>query len=234
MIDFTKRSYEPELMDDFSCGGDELKQTLAELKTINRLLGGNKVTTDGLKKLLKNHSSGTIRIADVGCGGGDMLQVMQKWGKRTGLDLEFLGIDANPHTIQLAKETFSENPKIAFEVDDVLSESFHQKPIDIVTCTLFTHHFNDEELKQMFAAFLKKAKVGVVVNDLHRNPIAYYSIKYLTKFFSKSPMVIHDAPLSVQRSFTKRELYRLLNDLGFKKIEISWHWAFRWQVVCWI
>lgn len=234
MIDFTKRSYEPELMDDFSCGGDELKQTLAELKTINRLLGGNKVTTDGLKKLLKNHSSGTIRIADVGCGGGDMLHVMQKWGKSTGLDLEFLGIDANPHTIQLAKETFSGNPGIAFEVDDVLRETFYQKPIDIVTCTLFTHHFNDEELKQMFAAFLKKAKVGVVVNDLHRNPVAYYSIKYLTKFFSKSPMVIHDAPLSVQRSFTKRELYRLFEGLGFKKIEISWHWAFRWQVVCWI
>ncbi|WP_158860902.1 methyltransferase domain-containing protein [Lunatibacter salilacus] len=234
MIDFTKRSYEPELMDDLSCDGEVLKQTLAELKTINRLLGGNNVTTDGLKKLLKNHSSGTIRIADVGCGGGDMLQVMQTWGNHTGLDLEFLGIDANHHTIQLAKEKFYGNPRISFEVENVLSESFHRTPIDIVTCTLFTHHFTDKELKQMFSSFIKKAKVGVVVNDLHRNPVAYYSIKYLTKYFSKSPMVIHDAPLSVQRSFTRRELYGLLDGLGFKKIEISWHWAFRWQVVCWV
>ncbi|HSI76166.1 MAG TPA: methyltransferase domain-containing protein [Lunatimonas sp.] len=234
MIDFSKRSNEPELMDDLSCDGEILKQTLAELKTINRLLGGNKVTTDGLKKLLKRPSSGTISIADVGCGGGDMLQVMQTWGNDMGLDLEFLGIDANPHTIQLAKEKFSGNPRISFEVENVLMESFHRTPIDIVTCTLFTHHFTDEELKRMFASFIKKAKVGVVVNDLHRNPVAYYSIKYLTKFFSKSPMVIHDAPLSVQRSFTRSELYGLLDGLGFKKIEISWHWAFRWQVVCWV
>jgi 2-polyprenyl-3-methyl-5-hydroxy-6-metoxy-1,4-benzoquinol methylase len=234
MIDFTKRSYELELMDDLSCDGEVLKQTLAELKTINRLLGGNKVTTQGLKKLLKDHDSASVSIADVGCGGGDMLQVMQRWGDKEGMDLTFLGIDANPHIIQLAGEKFSATPHISFEVENVLSESFHQKPIDIVTCTLFTHHFTDVELKRMFASFLKKAKVGVVVNDLHRHPLAYYSIKYLTKFFSKSPMVIHDAPLSVQRGFTKRELFGLLNGLGFKKIEISWHWAFRWQIVCWI
>lgn len=234
MIDFKKRSYKLELMDDLSCGGDELKQTLAELKTINRLLGGNKVTTQGLKKLLKNHDSGSISIADVGCGGGDMLQVMHHWGEKTGKDLKFIGIDANPHIIQLAKEKFTKNHNISFEVENVLSESFHQKPIDIVTCTLFTHHFTDEELKHMFSGFIKKAKLGIVINDLHRNLLAYYSIKYLTKIFSKSPMVIHDAPLSVQRSFTKKELYHLLNGLRFKKIEISWHWAFRWQVVCWV
>jgi ubiquinone/menaquinone biosynthesis C-methylase UbiE len=234
MKDFTKRSYEHELMDDLSCEGEVLKQTLVELKTINRLLGGNKVTTAGIKKLIKNHQDGTIQIADVGCGGGDMLQVMQSWGKKSGKTLEFIGIDANPYIIQLAKKKFADVPNISFKVDNVLSASFYQQPVDIVTCTLFTHHFTDEELRRMFAGFLRKAKLGVVVNDLHRNPIAYYSIKYLTKFFSKSPMVIHDAPLSVQRSFTKKELYGLLDGLGFKKIEISWHWAFRWQVVCWV
>lgn len=233
MKDLSKRSYEPELMDDLSCDGEVLKQTLAELKTINKLLGGNKVTTEGIKKLLKNHSGGTICIADVGCGGGDMLRVMQTWGTKTGLDLEFLGIDANPHIIQLAKEKFLGNPNISFEVDNVLAESFHREPVDIVTCTLFTHHFTDEELKHMFGSFLKKARLGVVVNDLHRNSLAYYSIKYLTKLFSKSPMVIHDAPLSVRRSFTRGELLGLFQGLGYKRIEVSWHWAFRWQVVCW-
>lgn len=234
MKHFNKRSYQPELMDDLFCDGDELRQTLAELKTINRLLGGNHVTTDGIKKLIKNHPPGPIRIADIGCGGGDMLQVMQNWGKKTKREFKFLGIDANPHIIQFAKEKFSEIPNISFEVENVLSDSFHRQPVDIVTCTLFTHHFTDEELKRMFASFFKKANLGVVINDLHRNPFAYYSIKYLTKLFSKSPMVIHDAPLSVQRSFKKSELFQLFQGIGFKKVEISWHWAFRWQVVCWV
>jgi 2-polyprenyl-3-methyl-5-hydroxy-6-metoxy-1,4-benzoquinol methylase len=234
MKDFMDRSYQSELMDDFSCDGEELRQTLAELKTINRLLGGNHVTTDGIKKLIKNHVNGTISVADVGCGGGDMIQVLQNWANKINRKFEFLGIDANPHIVQLAKEKFSGAPNISFEVDNVLNESFYQQPVDIITCTLFTHHFTDEELKRMFTNFLKKASVGVVVNDLHRNPVAYYSIKYLTKLFSKSPMVIHDAPLSVKRSFKKQELLQLFEGIGYTRIEISWHWAFRWQVICWV
>ncbi|MCR9083850.1 MAG: SAM-dependent methyltransferase, partial [Cyclobacteriaceae bacterium] len=51
MIDFTQRSTQKEWMDDLECEGEVLEQTLKELKTINRWLGGNHVTTDGIQKL---------------------------------------------------------------------------------------------------------------------------------------------------------------------------------------
>ena len=38
-------------MDDLDCEGEVLEQTLKELKTINRWLGGNHVTTDGIQKI---------------------------------------------------------------------------------------------------------------------------------------------------------------------------------------
>ena len=76
MTSFSRRSDQKELIDDLNCNGEHLMQTLRELKTINRLLGGNHVTTDGIRALLKDSPSKKISIIDVGCGGGDMIRVM--------------------------------------------------------------------------------------------------------------------------------------------------------------
>ena len=71
----------------------------------------------------------------------------------------------------------------------------------------------------------------MVINDLHRHPLAYYSIRLLTQLFSKSPMVKNDGPLSVLRSFQRKELSYLIKTTGFHSFEIEWKWAFRWRVI---
>jgi hypothetical protein len=73
----------------------------------------------------------------------------------------------------------------------------------------------------------KNSKNGFFIGDLHRHWLAYYSIKFLTKLFSKSYLVKNDAPLSVQRGFTKKEWVILLKKAGIKNYEITWCWAFR-------
>jgi 2-polyprenyl-3-methyl-5-hydroxy-6-metoxy-1,4-benzoquinol methylase len=75
------RSYEEELMDDLEASGEVIPQTLKELETINKWLGGNYVTTNGLDQLLKRKKAKKLRIADLGCGGGDMLKLVAKWAK---------------------------------------------------------------------------------------------------------------------------------------------------------
>lgn len=232
MSRFKIRSYQKELIDDLNSDGPELRQTLRELKTINRLLGGNHVTTDGIKKLLKAKRLHKATIADVGCGGGDMIRVMENWSKKENIEAEFIGIDANPNTIKMAEINLKDLSNVTFETANVFDTESQQEQLDIITCTLFTHHFTDAELVQMFQSFRKKAKIGLVINDLHRHPLAYYSIKILTKLFSQSRLVKNDAPLSVLRSFYKTEISSLLLEAGWKNIKITWHWAFRWQVVC--
>lgn len=231
---FAHRSYQKEIMDDLEVGGEVLEQTLRELKTINLLLGGNKVTTSGLGKLIANSSRKELTIADIGCGGGDMIEVMGKWARRAGIKAQFLGIDANPNIVNRAIEKLSGHANVAFKVQNVFDPAFAKQPVDIVTCTLFTHHFTQDELVQLLVSFREKAKLGIVINDLHRHPLAYHSISLLTKLFSKSPMVKHDGPLSVLRAFHRKEWEELLQKSGFQKFEIRWKWAFRWQVVAWI
>ncbi|AFL83859.1 flavin-dependent dehydrogenase [Belliella baltica DSM 15883] len=101
----------------------------------------------------------------------------------------------------------------------------------IKNSNFIAHHFTDEELLRLFGSFLKKAKLGIIINDLHRHQLAYFSIKALTRLFSKSPMVQNDGPLSVLRGFSKKDLTSILNRSGIENAQIKWFWAFRWQVI---
>jgi hypothetical protein len=83
----------------------------------------------------------------------------------------------------------------------------------------------------LLKAMKEKARLGIVINDLHRHRLAYYSIKWLTTLFSRSSMVKNDAPLSVLRSFSKADWERILDGAGIERYRIRWFWAFRWQVI---
>lgn len=234
MPDFTLRSYQKEIMDDLTGGGDLMDQTLKELEIINRLLGGNYVTVNGIEKILNAAEGETdrpVRIADLGCGGGDMLMLIADWGRKTGRKLELVGVDANAYIVEYARRQTESYPEITYLTTDIFSEEFAREPFDIMSCSLFTHHFTDEELTRMFTMMNRQSKLGFVVNDLHRHWFAYYAIKYITRWFSRSSMVQHDAPVSVLRAFSKPELSRLLSAAGVHQFSIGWLWAFRWQVV---
>jgi 2-polyprenyl-3-methyl-5-hydroxy-6-metoxy-1,4-benzoquinol methylase len=227
---FSQRSTEKELMDDLNCSGEELLQTLKELKTINKWLGGNYVTTSGLNKIFKVYPQDSYSVADIGCGGGDMIRVMAEWAKNQKKPVNFTGIDANRNIIDLARVRLTDLPKVSWKVQNVFNPDFSDDKVDISTCTLFTHHFTDSELVGLLTSLRSKSRLGIVINDLHRHWFAFYSIKILTRVFSKSAMVRNDASLSVLRSFSRADWERILRNAQIEKFEISWHWAFRWQV----
>ncbi|MEN2280533.1 methyltransferase domain-containing protein [Algoriphagus sp. SE2] len=227
---FSQRSTEKELMDDLDCSGEELAQTLRELKTINKWLGGNYVTTNGLSKIFKKYPKESYSVADIGCGGGDMIRVMYDWAKNKKEQVTFTGVDANRNIIELASVRLSDLPKISLKVQNVFDTEFSDDKVDISTCTLFTHHFTDSELIGLLKSLKAKSSLGIVINDLHRHWFAFYSIKFLTSLFSKSAMVQNDASLSVLRSFSKNDWENILRKSGITDFTISWHWAFRWQV----
>ncbi len=230
---FTHRSYEKELMDDFEGSGTAMDQTLRELEVINHRLGGNYVTINGLKKIIKQQGrpNQPVKIADLGCGGGDMLMLMAKWGRKHNIPLRLTGIDANPNIVEYARNNTSAFPEINYQSVNIFSEAFQTLEFDIMQCSLFTHHFTDEELVRLFSIMKSKSRLGFIINDIHRHWLAYYSIKLLTSWFSRSVMVRNDAPVSVLRAFTRQELESLLQQAGVSRFSIRWMWAFRWQVI---
>ena len=225
---FVSRSTGIEIMDDLNCSGEVVNQTLRELEFINRTLGGNAVTLDGVKQLLAKPKIQTTHILDLGCGGGDMLKLLQR---KLPEGSTFKGIDANPNIVQYAVTQNRGVPYISFAAVDILTDEFKLESCDVAVATLFFHHFTDAQLVDILSNLHKQVKIGIVINDLHRHPLAYYSIKLLTQLFSRSSMVKFDAPLSVLRGFKKKELINILDRAGIKKYIIRWKWAFRWQII---
>ena len=231
MPDFSTRSEALEIMDDLHCAGEVVDQTLRELEFINKWLGGNAVTIEALKKILKNHDrSKPVVIADLGCGGGDMLRLIYHWANRNQVQVKLIGIDTNPNIIRFARQNIQDIPAIEFATLDIFSDDFRKMRFDVVIGTLFYHHFSNLQLSEFFCQLHRQCNIGFIINDIHRHPLAYYSIKLLTKLFSKSAMVKYDAPLSVLRAFTKNELRDVLTNSG-TVFSITWRWAFRWQVI---
>jgi len=223
-----ERSSQTELMDDFSVEGNLLRESLDSLANINKWLGGNFVTLNGLKKVLKGHEkSKPLTILDMGCGNGDMLRELAKFGKKAGCNFTLIGIDANQHTVDYAKELSVNYPEISYLKQDIFSEKFQHLQYDLVLATLFLHHFSEDDIVKLLAPILKKASLGIVVNDLNRNKIAYYLFSFLCLFI-KNKMTKEDGLISVLRAFKKADLERITEKLNAKST-IQWKWAFRYQ-----
>jgi 2-polyprenyl-3-methyl-5-hydroxy-6-metoxy-1,4-benzoquinol methylase len=232
MPDFSKRSGKAEIMDSLQSYGADWEQALRELNTINRLLGGYQLSIKALDKLLNGKKlPETLRIADVGCGRGDMLLMLAKHLERRGIRAELIGIDANPHIIEAAKAHCAGMPQIRLECLNVFDDRISQLKVDIFCNTLFMHHFSDPQVIRLCRVFATHAGIGFFINDLHRHPLAYHSISWLTALFSKSKMVKHDARLSVLRSFRREDWLLFAKHIPLAGLQVSWHWAFRWMVI---
>jgi len=226
-----ERSGLDEIMDDLSLSGEMIDQTLKELDLINKWLGGNRITLSGLSELTKGFRSTELHIADLGCGGGTMLKQVANWGRSQGVQLRLTGVDANPYVIDYARQHAESYPEIEFQVANAMDSTFQIQKFDVIISTLFTHHFDHQQLIALIKAWRKQARLGIVINDLHRHWLAYYSISAITRLLSKSPMVINDGPISVLRGFQEKEMIQLMEHLKIDGYRLSWHWAFRWLLV---
>ncbi|WP_294961639.1 methyltransferase domain-containing protein [uncultured Flavobacterium sp.] len=224
------RTEEIEIMDDFSLEGEELIGALDQIAAINQLLGGNKLTLHGIKKLLrKTDISKTIIIADIGCGNGDMLRMLAKYGKKRNLNFKLVGIDANAFTIAYAKMLSKDFSNIEYLCMDIFSEEFSQLRYDIVLCTLTLHHFSTNQIEEIMDVLNKNASLGIVVNDLHRSKLAYHLFQLIGHVFNLNDMSRNDGLISILKGFKKNELEHLSKKLNLKNYSINWKWAFRYQ-----
>jgi 2-polyprenyl-3-methyl-5-hydroxy-6-metoxy-1,4-benzoquinol methylase len=228
-IDFGSRSAALELMDEPGLDPAELAETLGELALINRSLGGHATTLAGLARLVPPGRR-EFDVLDVGCGGGDTARVIVEWARRRGLTARVHGVDLAPEAAASARRAHAGAPGLDFAAGDLFDLPSTRK-YDVVHAALLLHHLPDETAAKALAKMRALSRLGLVINDLHRHPAAYHSIKGLAALFSRNRLIRHDAPLSVLRGFSRLDLEGLAERAGLASPEISWRWAFRWLMV---
>jgi 2-polyprenyl-3-methyl-5-hydroxy-6-metoxy-1,4-benzoquinol methylase len=223
------RTQEAEIMDDFSLEGEELREALDQIARINQLLGGNKVTLEGIKKVIQSNKTKTITIADIGCGNGDMLRMLSDFAQKNKLDFKLIGVDANDFTINYAKKLSVDYPNIDYQCVDIFSEDFKTLKFDIILCTLTLHHFTNEQILNIITTFKNNAKTGIIINDLHRSKLAYRLFELICFILKLNRMSRQDGLVSILRGFKKNEFEEFSKKLNLKNYNINWKWAFRYQ-----
>lgn len=210
------RSMAKEYLDEEEIPTLELYRNLLELNIINRFLGGHKITRKGAEALLQGRA---LHIAEIGSGGGDNLACLRMYDPAS-----LTGIDYKSDCVAYAARRY---PDIRF----VCADYRQAPPADIFFSSLFCHHFSREELIAQLQWLKNNSRVGFFINDLHRHPLAWISIRVLTVLFSRSRLVKHDAPLSVARGFRRHEWEEMLQAAGISNYRIRWQWAFRYLII---
>lgn len=249
---FKTRSYQAELLDNDDIPAKDLYQNLRELDFINHTLGGHSVVLDGIKYFINSvlkinienktltinskhtnisNISENIIVYEIGSGGGDNLRAIGKYLNHKHIPHQLGGVDLKEDCVRFAENYNLNSVQINYQIADYQLVTFPNGKPHIIFNSLFCHHFRDEALIEMLRWMHQNAQVGFIIADLHRHPLAYYSIKWLTQLFSKSYLVKNDAPLSVLRGFTRNEWEILLEKAEIKHYKIKWKWAFRWLIL---
>lgn len=231
---FHERLQIEEQMDDFSITDERLRTALDDIRRINRLLGGYRATFRVLDPLLD--TQGDLDLIDVGTGSGDYPARLVRRGKHFGTRVEAIGVDLNPATVGYGRAWLDTHlppdlrPHASIEIADALDLPYADDSFDVAHAALFLHHFHGPDAVQLLREMNRVSRRGIIVNDLHRHPIAYAGIWALSRLLRMAPMVQHDGPISVLRGFHRDELETIASDAALSAPSIRWHWAFRWTL----
>jgi SAM-dependent methyltransferase len=208
-----ERATERELLDEGVAEGETLR-SLADLRFVNRWLGNR----GALLHAVRPHMPPGGRLLDVGCGSGDVPAFLRARlpgaPSAVGLDVKVVHVRAVPAPVRPV-------------VGDVRRLPFADGSFDVVTASLFLHHFDAPELPGLLVGLHRLARRALVVNDLHRAPVPFLFGRLAFPVLFRSRVSVEDGLLSIRRGFRADELRAAFAAAGLSPVSIRRSWPYR-------
>jgi len=215
------RSLKLERIDTGDYTPKEYNRFLREISFINRVLGDRRALRKTLLREINNKNSSNFSVLDVGAGSGELLRAIAVFARKTHRKSRLCGLELN----ERSAEAITEESKTFAEIIAVRADAFHlpfaNNSFDYSICSLFTHHFTDENVIKIVSEMNRVSRRKIFVIDLHRHRAAYFSYKLFCRAFRISRLVREDGSLSVLRSFTPDELRRIGEKAGLEKVSVK-------------
>ena len=222
---FKQRSYKLENLDKGSYTSEEYEGCIVELQRVNRWLGDARVLRETLLREVAANNLKVFSVLDVGAGSGELLRVAASWAIETRRELYAVGLELNERSaIAILEQSGSAIDSVR---GDALSLPFRDGQFDYVICSLFTHHFVEQQVVEILLEMSRVARRRVFVIDLHRHPVAYFLYTTVGKLFLHNRLLREDGSLSILRSFKSDELLKLGKSAGLKNVAVTRHFPFR-------
>ena len=206
---------------------EEYERCLSELVFINRFLGDARALRKTLLGAIEKANLQNFSVLDVGAGSGEMLRAAAKFARHQKRKTNLCGLELNARSARAILESSKNFSEISAVRGDALCLPFVDDAFDYAVCTLFTHHFTDENVVEILREMARVASRKIFVVDLHRHKTAYRLYKIFCAAFRISDFVREDGSLSILRAFKEEELKTLANEANLTEISVERHVPFR-------
>ncbi len=199
-----------EALDAPDCPADVARATLGDIAVSNTLFGGRGAAWFGLRRLLaEGVPQRPLTLLDIGAGSCDIARYLARCAARRGIAITPVGLDFHTTAASLCREGGTHAV-----IADVSAVPFRPRSVDFVLASQFLHHFARASVVELLRNFMSLARIGVVVAEPRRTPLAATGIRLAGRLLGFHPATRHDGPLSVRRSFTAPELAALFAAAG--------------------
>ena len=224
---FETRSLQLERIDTGDYTPEEYERFLREIGFINRYIGDNRALRKTLLRKIEREDLKIFSVLDVGAGSGELLRTIARFARKQNREARLFGLELNEISAKSILSESKDYEEIRSIRGSALKLPFNDASFDFVICSLFTHHFTNENIVRILKEFNRVSRSGIFVIDLHRHPVAYQLYKLFCFAFNISPLVREDGLLSILRSFKPNELEELARQSGLENIIIERSAPFR-------
>lgn len=219
-----RRNVKPELLDEDLGTPAEVASSLTDLRQINEWFGGARTTVALLRSVSTQCDCAKLSLLEVASGGGDLPLAARRALAGNGTEVD----------VTLLDRMWLHLPRngIASVAGDALQLPFRDDAFDVVSCSLFAHHLQPEELRQFAREALRVCRRAVLINDLIRSRVHLW-LAYAGLPLFHSRITRHDAPASVRNAYTIREMERVLAGLPAQRMSVSRRYLYRMGVLLW-
>jgi len=207
---------------------DAVAGNLRDLRRVNRLLGGTRLSRLAIAGLWPDGTS--LAVLDVGTGGADIPVSLLADAARRGRSLRVEAIDSRPEVIEaarLARPAVDRVSGLSLRVADGLALPYPDGAFDVAHCSMVVHHLEPAEAVALLREMARVSRLGVVVNDLVRGRLFWAGAWVMSHAATRNRLTRNDAPLSVRRAFSRAELRALAAEAGLDVVAeidgVAWH-----------
>lgn len=214
----------PELLDDDLGSPAEIAASLTDLRHINDWFGGTRTTVALLGLVAEHDDLRHLSMLEVGSGLGDLSASARRAFARRNTELR----------VTLLDRMWSHLPRngLPSVAGNALALPFRDGAFDVVSCSLFAHHFEPDELRLVAIEALRVCRRAVLINDLIRSRLHLWLVYAGLPLF-RSRITWHDAPASVRRAYTIEEMRQILGDVPAQRVTVQRRYLYRMGVLLW-